>query len=75
MSNIEVLKDLQDRELLKPLVMGGIVPSKVLTYMEMFYHVDAQVKTGTKRRIAICMTAAKLNISPTTVYNALKSLK
>lgn len=55
--------------------MGGIVPSKVLSYMEMFYHVDAQVKTGKNKKHAVCMTAALFNISPRSVYNALRSLK
>lgn len=74
MSNIEVLKDLHERQLLKPLVVGGLVPVKILTYMEYYYHVDAQVKTGTKPRQAVCMTAACFNVSPKTVSRAINSL-
>lgn len=75
MSNIEIIKELQDNEKLKPLIIAGLFPAKVLTYVEMFHHVDSQVKAGVKKKHAVCMTAAYFNVHPKTVSRALESLK
>lgn len=75
MSNIDIIKELQDSKKLKPLIVAGLFPAKVLTYVEMYHHVDAQVKTGVKKKHAVCMTAACFNVHPKTVTRALDSLK
>ena len=74
MSNIEILKDLHEKQQLRPLVMAGLMPAKVLAYMEMFYHVDKQVKTGQKKQMAICLTAACFKVHPKTVTRAIENL-
>lgn len=75
MSNIEVLKDLKDRELLKPLVTAGIIPYKVMTYLDMYYYVDAQIKNGSSKTEAVCCASVAFNICESNVWRALASLK
>lgn len=74
-SNLEILRGMDKDGTLKPLITSGIVPSKVLTYMEMFYMVDAKVKTGESKTQSVCMTAAIFNVSPKCVWCAIRALK
>ena len=75
MSNIEIIRELKESGKLKPLIVAGLFPAKVLTYTEMFYHVDAQVKSGVKKDKAVLCTACTFNVSRATVYTAIKSLQ
>lgn len=74
-SNLDVLREMETSGTLRPLVISGLVPAKVLTYMEMLYDVDRQVKAGERKRQAVCMTATVFNVSPQCVYRAIKALK
>lgn len=74
MSNIETLKELKDRGLLKPLVMSGIISPAIVAKMEMYYAVDARVRTGSKKDKAVIAVACELKACRATVYNAIRSL-
>ena len=74
MSNIEVLKELKDRELLKPLVMAGIIAPTVLRNMEIYYSVDAKVQTGTSKTKAVKETASCFNVEVDCVWKAIKRI-
>jgi hypothetical protein len=75
MSNIEVIKNLYDNQQLKPLITAGIIPAKVLTYMEIYYHVDAQCKANIKKVSAVRCTAVQFNVSEDMVYRAIRALR
>jgi hypothetical protein len=75
MKNIEVLKDLEDKGLLKQLILNGLISSKISTYMHMYYHVDAQLKRKINKKQAVCHTAAFFSVSPRAVYRAIASLR
>lgn len=74
-SNIEILREMSAAGTLRPLVTAGLIPTKVLTYMEMFYDVDRQVKAGECKRQAVCMTATVFKVTPQCVYRAIKTLR
>jgi hypothetical protein len=73
-SNIEIIKELNDRELLRPLVMAGLIKPSIIRDLEVFYDVDRQVKTGQHKEMAVRLTAGKFGICRKTVYNAISSL-
>lgn len=74
MSNIEVLKELQERGALNALVKTGWVRANVRTAIEMYHHVNAQVLTGVHKTDACIATACSFGVSERTVWRALNSL-
>ena len=74
MSNIEVIKELHDRQVLKPLVKAGLFPYKLMTYVEVYYFVDSRMKLGVHKNAAVIEAACEFNISERSVYRAIKSL-
>lgn len=74
-SNIEILKELKDRGVLKRLIASGIVPVKVALHIDIYWHVDAQRQSGIKRKRSVENTANAFGVCNATVYNALNSLK
>lgn len=75
MKNIEILKELEDRGLLKQLVVDGVIAPRVYTSMHIYYYVDAQQRAGVKKKMAVCHAAAVFSIAPRNIYRAISSLK
>lgn len=75
MSNIEILKELKERGLLKPLVQAGVVPVKVVTQMDIYYMHDAQIQSGVKPDKAVRHLATSFGVCKKTIYNAINSMK
>ena len=74
-SNIEILKELKDRGLLRQMVVSGIVPIKVEVQAEMYYSVKAKIETGAKATKAVECTACDFNVSKRTVKRAVEAMK
>lgn len=74
MSNLDVIKDLYDKKLLKQLVVAGLFPAKTLARLEMYYHVNSQMAAGVLKTHAVNNTSEKFSVTPDAVYKALKSL-
>ena len=74
LTSIQILKDLEDRDLLRQLVKDGHVSPTVVARMQMYYQVDALVKCGDKRGHAVKMVAAMFSVTPRCVNINLKML-
>lgn len=74
-SNIEIIRELQQRELLRQLIVSGFIKPSIIRDLEIFYDVDRQVKSGQRKEMAVNLTAAKFGVCRKTVYSGIKSLR
>jgi hypothetical protein len=66
---------LDEQGLLKPLVKAGLISTKVLLHRDIYYSVDAQMRSGVSKAGAVMNAEEKFKISRATVYNVLKQFK
>lgn len=74
MSNIEILKELQDRGLSTGLIKAGWLRSSAIKTIEMYHHVNSQVLTGAHKTDAVIATSCEFGVSERTVWRSLNSL-
>lgn len=74
-SKIEIINQLDNAGLLRPLICAGLFPAKVLHYRDVYYYYDAQLKMGFNKMDALYNAEINFNISYGTVYRAINAFK
>jgi hypothetical protein len=73
-SNIQVIKELEEKGQLRGLIKAGYFPYKILYHMDIFYYVDAQIKSGVSKTEAVDSAHNHFNKDHRTIYRILKSM-
>jgi len=69
------LIELNKNGLLKELVKAGIVSPTILFHVEIYFFVDAKIKSGMKIMEAKYYAADKFNVSICTIHRAIKQIE
>ena len=74
-TNIEVINELEQSGALMSLIRAGLFPSKVLLYKEIYFYVDAKMKSGTCKTTAVTWASDQFGISDRQIFRILKGFE
>lgn len=72
-SNIDVINQLDQEGKLRGLIQGGFLPAKIYLHRDIYYYLDAHIKSGISKAEAINMASAQFSKDRSTLYRILNS--
>lgn len=72
-SNIEIINQLETEGKLRSLVRCGFFPAKIYLHRDIYYYLDAHIKSGISKPEAIEMASIQFNKDRSTLYRILNS--
>lgn len=72
-SNIDIINDLDKQGKLRQLIKAGFFPCKMFLHRDIYFYVDAQIKSGVSKTEAVEMAQVQFNKDRSTIYRVLNS--
>lgn len=72
-SNIEIINELDKQGKLRQLIKAGFFPCKIFTHRDIYYYVDAQIKSGISKAEAVKQAGVQFDTTNRTIYRVLNS--
>lgn len=74
-SNIDIINELEKSGALKALIQAGLFPAKILLHKEIYFYVDAKIKSGVNKTTAITWAHDDFGLSTRQIFNIMKSFQ